>query len=203
MYFHSPPSLRKYKWHPGILPGKILQWYSVRLRIYSWFMKYMPPPWHLRVSSLTFSSDVGRRQQWHNMISPSSHSLHNTHIYMSTKSNRSHSSMSKHIYHNVQFRFQHSNLTKAKYWRAYTGQMTSITSKNLCLTMQPNSLSLFLSLLLLLFPSLIGSVVVAPTVPPPLPRPLPLHVPLALAPLALAHEGNKIVLVDKLIVKQE
>ena len=79
--------------------------------------------------------------------------------------------------------------------------MTSITSKNQCLTMQPNSLSLFL--LLLLFPSLIGSVVVAPTVPPPLPRPLPLPVPLALAPLALALEGNKIVLVDKLIVKQE
>ena len=49
---------------------------------------------------------------------------------------------------------------------------------------------------------LLGSVVVAPTVPPPLPRPLPLPVPLALAPLALALEGNKIVLVDKLIVKQ-
>ena len=37
---HWSPSLRKYKWHPGILLGKMLQWYSVRLRIYSWFMKY-------------------------------------------------------------------------------------------------------------------------------------------------------------------
>ena len=43
-----------------------------------------------------------------------------------------------------------------------------------------------------------GTVVVAPTVPPSLPRPLPL----ALAALALVLEGSKIVLVDKLIVKQ-
>ena len=40
---HSSPSLRKYKWHPGILPGKMLQRYSVHLRIYSWFMKYCHP----------------------------------------------------------------------------------------------------------------------------------------------------------------
>ena len=45
-----------------------------------------------------------------------------------------------------------------------------------------------------------GTVVVAPTVPPSLPRPLPLS--LALAALALVLEGSKIVLVDKLIVKQ-
>ena len=43
-----------------------------------------------------------------------------------------------------------------------------------------------------------STVVVAPTVPPSLPRPLPL----ALAALALVLEGSKIVLVDKLIVKQ-
>ena len=43
-----------------------------------------------------------------------------------------------------------------------------------------------------------ATVVVAPTVPPSLPRPLPL----ALAALALVLEGSKIVLVDKLIVKQ-
>ena len=40
---HSSPSLRQYKWHPGILPVKMLQRYSVRLRIYSWFMKYCHP----------------------------------------------------------------------------------------------------------------------------------------------------------------
>ena len=28
---------------PGILSGKMLQWYSERLRIYSWFMKYCRP----------------------------------------------------------------------------------------------------------------------------------------------------------------
>ena len=44
------------------------------------------------------------------------------------------------------------------------------------------------------------TVVVAPAVPPSLPRPLPLS--LALAALALVLEGSKIVLVDKLIVKQ-
>ena len=43
IFSHSPPSLRKYKWHPGILPSKMLMQYSVRLRIYSWFMKYLPP----------------------------------------------------------------------------------------------------------------------------------------------------------------
>ena len=81
--------------------------------------------------------------------------------------------------------------------------MTSITSKNLCLTIWPNNLSLFLFLLLFLPPS---PVVVAPTVSPPLPRPLflllPLPLPLPLAALAVSLEGSKIVLVDKLIVKQ-
>ena len=38
----------------------MLQRYSMRLRIYSWFMKYLPPPWRLRASSLSFSGDVGR-----------------------------------------------------------------------------------------------------------------------------------------------
>ena len=41
----------------------MLRRYSVRLRIYSWFMKYLPPPWRLRASSLSFSGDVGRHQQ--------------------------------------------------------------------------------------------------------------------------------------------
>ena len=43
MYFHSPSSLWKYKWHPSILPDKMLQRYSVHMRIYSWFRKYLPP----------------------------------------------------------------------------------------------------------------------------------------------------------------
>ena len=77
--------------------------------------------------------------------------------------------------------------------------MTSITSKNLCLTIWPNNLSLFLFLLLFLPP---GPVVVAPTVFPPLPHPFFLLLPLPLAALAVSLEGNKIVLVDKLIVKQ-
>ena len=79
--------------------------------------------------------------------------------------------------------------------------MTSITSKNLCLTIWPNNLSLFLFLLLFLPP---GPVVVAPTVFPPLPHPffLLLPLPLPLASLAVSLEGSKIMLVDKLIVKQ-
>ena len=57
---HSPPSLRKYKWHPGILPGKMLQRYSVCLRNYSWFMKY----YHPKLASVdVIASDVGMRQQ--------------------------------------------------------------------------------------------------------------------------------------------
>ena len=56
---HSPPSLRKYKWHPGILPGKMLQRYSVRLWIYSWFMKYCHPK---LMSTDVIAGDVGRRQ---------------------------------------------------------------------------------------------------------------------------------------------
>ena len=45
---------------PGILSGKIQQWYSVRLRIYSWFMKYCHPK---LVSAGVIAGDVGRRQQ--------------------------------------------------------------------------------------------------------------------------------------------
>jgi len=30
----------------------MLQWYSVRLRIHSWFIKYCHPNWRLRASSL-------------------------------------------------------------------------------------------------------------------------------------------------------
>ena len=60
IFSHSPPSLRKYKWHPGILPGKMLQRYSVRLRIYSWFMKYCHPK---LASAGVIAGDVGRRQQ--------------------------------------------------------------------------------------------------------------------------------------------
>ena len=41
----------------------MLQRYSVRLRIYSRFMKYLSPHWRLRASSLFPSGDVGRRQQ--------------------------------------------------------------------------------------------------------------------------------------------
>ena len=41
IFSHSSPSLQKY--HPGILLGKMLQRYSMRLRIYSWFMKYYHP----------------------------------------------------------------------------------------------------------------------------------------------------------------
>ena len=41
----------------------MLQRYSVRLRIYSWFMKYCHPNWPLRASSLFPSGDVGRHQQ--------------------------------------------------------------------------------------------------------------------------------------------
>ena len=59
----SPPSLRKYKWHPGLLSGKMLRRYFVRLRIYSWPMIYLPPHWCLRTPSLISSGDVGRRQQ--------------------------------------------------------------------------------------------------------------------------------------------
>ena len=104
------------------------------------------------------------------MISPSSHSLHNTHIYMSTKSNISHSSMSKHRHHHVQIRFHHSSLTKAKYWRAYTGQMTSIASENQCLTMQSNSLSIYLfPSLFLLFPSMVQLFLFLLFLFPPLP----------------------------------
>ena len=63
---HSSPSLRKYKWHPGILPGKMLQQYFMRLRIYSWFMKYPPPPnWHLRASLLFPSGDAGSANNLH------------------------------------------------------------------------------------------------------------------------------------------
>ena len=42
-FFTPPPSLLKYKWHPGLLSGKMLRRYSVRLCIYSWFIKYLPP----------------------------------------------------------------------------------------------------------------------------------------------------------------
>ena len=41
----------------------MLQRYSVRLRIYSWFMKYLPLPWRLQASSLSLNGNVGRRQQ--------------------------------------------------------------------------------------------------------------------------------------------
>ena len=57
---HSLPSLRKYKWHLGIFPGKMLQRYSVRLQIYSWFMKYCHPK---LASAGVIAGDVGRRQQ--------------------------------------------------------------------------------------------------------------------------------------------
>ena len=60
IFSHSSPSLRKYKWHSGILPGKMLQQYSVRLRIYSWSWNTATPNWRLRASSL---GDVGRHQQ--------------------------------------------------------------------------------------------------------------------------------------------
>ena len=40
----------------------MLQRYSVRLQIYSWFMKYCHPNWRLRASLLFPGSDVGRRQ---------------------------------------------------------------------------------------------------------------------------------------------
>ena len=61
-FFTPPPSLRKYKWHPGLLLGKMLRRYSVRLRIYSWPVKYLPSHWCLRASSLIPSGDAGRRQ---------------------------------------------------------------------------------------------------------------------------------------------
>ena len=41
----------------------MLQRYSVRLRIYSWSMKYCHPNWRLRASLLFPGGDVGRRQQ--------------------------------------------------------------------------------------------------------------------------------------------
>ena len=65
----------------------------------------------------------------------------------------------------------------------------------------PNNTAKLLVALPLDIPPLLplpGPVVVAPTVPSPLPRPLPL----SLAALAVSLEGSKIVLVDKLIVKQ-
>ena len=62
--FMLPPFLWKYKWHSGLLLGKMLRRYSMRLRIYSWLMNYLPPHWCLRVSLLSSSSDVGRCQQW-------------------------------------------------------------------------------------------------------------------------------------------
>ena len=58
-FYTLPPSMRKYKWHPSILPGKI-QRYSVRLRIYSWFMKYCHPK---LASAGVIAGDVGRHQQ--------------------------------------------------------------------------------------------------------------------------------------------
>ena len=45
---------------PRILPGKMLQQYSVHLRIYSWFMKYCHPK---LASAGVIADDVGRRQQ--------------------------------------------------------------------------------------------------------------------------------------------
>ena len=60
IFSHSLPSLRKYKWHPGILPGKMLQRYYVHLRIYSWFMKYCHPK---LASAGVIVGDVGSRQQ--------------------------------------------------------------------------------------------------------------------------------------------
>ena len=62
-FYTLPPSLWKYKWHPGLLSGKMLRRYSVHLRIYSWPMKYLPPHWGLRTPSLVSSGNVGRRQQ--------------------------------------------------------------------------------------------------------------------------------------------
>ena len=56
---HSPPSLRKYKWLPGILSAKMLQRYSVHLRIYSWFMKYCHPK---LASAGVIAGDVGRHR---------------------------------------------------------------------------------------------------------------------------------------------
>ena len=45
---------------PRYTPGKMLQWYSVRLRIYSWFMKHCHP----KLASVgIIAGDVGRRQQ--------------------------------------------------------------------------------------------------------------------------------------------
>ena len=62
-FYTLPHSLWKYKWHPELLSGKMLRRYSVRLRIYSWPMIYLPPHWRLRTPSLISSGDVGRRQQ--------------------------------------------------------------------------------------------------------------------------------------------
>ena len=60
------PFLQKYKWHPGILPGKLLQRYSVRLWIYSWFRKYLHLTCHLRAllpMSIQPSSGAGTCQR--------------------------------------------------------------------------------------------------------------------------------------------
>ena len=48
---------------PRVLSGKMLRRYSVRLRIYSWPMIYLPLHWRLQTPSLIPSGDVGRRQQ--------------------------------------------------------------------------------------------------------------------------------------------
>ena len=71
----------------------------------------------------------------------------------------------------------------------------------------PNNTAKLLVALPLDIPPLLplpGPVVVTPIVPSPLPRPLflLLPLPLPLASLAVSLEGSKIVLVDKLIVKQ-
>ena len=45
---------------PRYTPGKMLQQYSVRLQIYSWFMKYCHPK---LASAGVIAGDVGRCQQ--------------------------------------------------------------------------------------------------------------------------------------------
>ena len=45
---------------PRLLSGKMLWWYSMRLRIYSWPMIYLPPK---LASAGVIASDVGRHQQ--------------------------------------------------------------------------------------------------------------------------------------------
>ena len=61
---HSPPSLRKYKWHPGILPGKCYSGIPCACGFICGSWNTATPNWRLRASSLV--TLVGTNKHlWH------------------------------------------------------------------------------------------------------------------------------------------